>query len=84
MPEMSGVEVTQAIRKRELTTGGHIPILAMTAHVMETDRERCLASGMDGHISKPIDAKELYQAIELLVKEPSLFAVGKAAAQGGQ
>ncbi len=84
MPEMSGFEVTQAIRKRELTTGGHIPILAMTAHVMETDRERCLASGMDGHISKPIDAKELYQAIELLVKEPSLFAVGKAAAQGGQ
>ena len=56
----------------------------MTAHVMETDRERWLASGMDGHISKPIDAKELYQAIELLVKEPSLFAVGKAAAQGGQ
>ena len=84
MPEMSGFEVTQAIRKRELTTGGHIPIIAMTAHVMETDRGRCLASGMDGHISKPIDAKELYQAIELLVKEPSLFAVGKAAAQAGQ
>ena len=84
MPEMSGFEVTQAIRKRELTTGGHIPIIAMTAHVMETDRERCLASGMDGHISKPIDAKELYQAIELLVKEQSLFAVGKAAAQSGQ
>jgi PAS domain S-box-containing protein len=64
MPEMGGFEATGVIRKREQATGAHVPILAMTAHTMKGDRERCLAAGMDGYISKPINIKELTQAIE--------------------
>jgi PAS domain S-box-containing protein len=54
MPVMSGLDATAAIRAHEKTTGTHVPIVAMTAHAMQGDRERCLASGMDGYISKPI------------------------------
>jgi len=64
MPEMGGLEATQAIRVKEKATGGHIPILAMTAHAMQGDRERCLAAGMDGYISKPIEPKEFLQSVE--------------------
>ena len=52
MPEMDGFEATTAIRKKEKTAGGHIPIVAMTAHAMVGDRERCLDMGMDGYVSK--------------------------------
>ena len=71
MPEMDGFEATIAIREREKTAGTHIPIIAMTAHAMKGDRERCLAIGMDGYISKPIKAAELYEAVEDMFPAPS-------------
>jgi CheY-like chemotaxis protein len=64
MPEMSGLEATEAIREREKTTSGHIPIVAMTAHAMEGDREKCLAAGMDQYVTKPIDQKRLFEVVE--------------------
>jgi len=67
MPEMDGFEATAAIRKRETTTGGHLPIVAMTAHAMVGDRERCLEAGMDGYVAKPIQPSELFETIESLV-----------------
>ncbi|HTF38821.1 MAG TPA: response regulator, partial [Blastocatellia bacterium] len=67
MPEMDGFEATAAIRDHESRTGAHIPIIALTAHAMKGDRERCLDAGMDGYVSKPIRAEELLQAIDDLV-----------------
>jgi CheY-like chemotaxis protein/HPt (histidine-containing phosphotransfer) domain-containing protein len=64
MPEMDGFEATAAIRDREKVTGAHLPIIAMTAHAMKGDRERCLASGMDGYVTKPIQIRELLDVIE--------------------
>jgi CheY-like chemotaxis protein len=67
MPVMDGVEATAAVRLREKTTGAHIPIIAMTAHAMEGDRERFLDSGMDGYVSKPVHSRELFEAIDSLL-----------------
>ena len=67
MPEMDGFEATAAIREKEKETGEHVPIIAMTAHAMKGDRERCLEAGMDGYISKPLRAKEFFEAVENLV-----------------
>ncbi|UCG80019.1 MAG: response regulator, partial [Desulfobacterales bacterium] len=66
MPEMDGFEATERIRGREKGNGEHIPIVAMTAHAMKGDRERCLAAGMDSYISKPIRAEDLFSVIEKL------------------
>lgn len=60
MPEMDGMEATRLIRQREETTKAHIPIIAMTAHAMTGDRERCLEGGMDSYLSKPINTDQLY------------------------
>ncbi|MBZ5578166.1 MAG: response regulator [Acidobacteriia bacterium] len=68
MPEMDGFEATAAIRKIEKARGGHIPVIAMTAHAMKGDRDRCLAAGMDGYVAKPIHAAELFQAIGALIR----------------
>jgi CheY-like chemotaxis protein len=70
MPDMDGLAATGAIREREKTTGGHVPILAMTAHAMKGDRERCLAAGMDGYVSKPVRPRELAKAIEEVTANP--------------
>jgi two-component system, sensor histidine kinase and response regulator len=67
MPEMDGLDATTAIRAWETAAGTHTPIMAMTAHAMKGDRERCLAAGMDGYISKPIRIQELEHAIAQLV-----------------
>jgi len=64
MPEMDGFEATAAIRERERETGDHLPIIAMTAHAMKGDRERCLEAGMDEYLAKPIDPEALYAAVE--------------------
>jgi two-component system sensor histidine kinase/response regulator len=66
MPEMDGMRATALIREREETTCNHVFILAMTAHVMAGDRERCLGAGMDGYLSKPIRIQELVEALEAL------------------
>jgi signal transduction histidine kinase/DNA-binding response OmpR family regulator len=64
MPEMDGFEATSAIRAREQSTGMHVPIIALTAHAMRGDQERCLAAGMDGYIAKPIKSQELLGLLE--------------------
>ena len=63
MPEMDGLEATAAIRLDQQASGLHTPIIAMTAHALKGDRERCLEAGMDGYVAKPIRPQELYQAL---------------------
>lgn len=67
MPRMDGIEATSAIRAKERLTGKHIPIVAMTALAMTGDRERCLESGMDGYLAKPLKTRDLYDALENLI-----------------
>src|SRR5262249_38332025 len=66
MPEMDGFAATRAIRQQEGSTGAHIPIVALTAHAMRGDRERCLTAGMDAYLSKPLQAPQLFEMIERL------------------
>ncbi len=63
MPEMDGIETTGRIREQEQGRSRRLPIIAMTAHAMKGDRERCLQAGMDGYVSKPIQIRELFNAI---------------------
>ena len=63
MPEMDGLDATVAIRAREKQTGRHVPIIAMTAHAMKGDRQRCLQAGMDEYLAKPIRSKRLFETI---------------------
>jgi len=67
MPVMNGFEATAAIRQKEKDSGSHIPIIAMTAHAMDSDREKCLQAGMDDYISKPLKADRLLNMIEQVV-----------------
>ena len=68
MPEMDGLEATGLIRAREKSSGTHLPIVAMTAHAMKGDEERCLAAGMDGYISKPIQVEQLFATIDRVLQ----------------
>ena len=78
MPEMDGLEATERIRDREEQEGIHTPIVAMTAHAMKGDRERCVAAGMDDYLSKPIKAADLYDVIDRWGKRIRSVAEGRA------
>jgi CheY-like chemotaxis protein/HPt (histidine-containing phosphotransfer) domain-containing protein len=82
MPNMSGFEVTTAIRQIEKMGGGHVPVIALTAHAMAGDRERCLAAGMDDYVVKPINPARLFAAIERVV--PGTISGNGAAAPAGE
>jgi PAS domain S-box-containing protein len=69
MPRLNGFEATSAIREKERVHGGHTPIVAMTAHARKEDEERCLAAGMDGYISKPIDFQNCLQVIGDIIRQ---------------
>jgi CheY-like chemotaxis protein len=67
MPELDGLKATAAIRDKERSTGAHMPIIAMTAHAIKGDRERCLDAGMDDYIAKPIKADDLLKTIDCTI-----------------
>jgi PAS domain S-box-containing protein len=71
MPEMDGFEASSELRQREKQTGRHTPVIALTAHAMKGDRERCLEAGMDGYLSKPIRAPELDELLEKYIADRS-------------
>ncbi|HEY2953477.1 MAG TPA: response regulator, partial [Verrucomicrobiae bacterium] len=77
MPEMSGFEATAVIREKEKTAGGHVPIIAMTAHALVGYREQCLQAGMDDYITKPLDPPRLFELIERL-GQPVVFSARAA------
>src|SRR5262249_30345805 len=68
MPELDGFQVIQAVRERERTTGGHLPVIALTARSRKEDRERCLAAGMDDFLAKPIQSADLWGAIDRVLR----------------
>lgn len=69
MPEMDGLESTRRIRDMENEFGGHVPIIAMTAHALKDDKEKCLKAGMDGYVSKPINIAELFKVLNSFLKK---------------
>jgi PAS domain S-box-containing protein len=77
MPELDGYEVTSRIRELERGTGAHLPIVAMTAHALKGDRERCLEAGMDDYLAKPLKPEELFEAIERVLRRLGPNGTGK-------
>jgi two-component system, sensor histidine kinase and response regulator len=84
MPEMDGLTAARKIRESEQSTPFHVPIIAMTAHAMKGDRERCIAGGMDGYVSKPISSQLLEEEIASVMAEDEVAkAVGSSGTRGG-
>jgi two-component system, sensor histidine kinase and response regulator len=75
MPEMDGLEATAVLREKEKSTGAHQAVVALTAHAMKGDREKCIAGGMDGYLTKPIRPQELDQLLERYVASKSVKAL---------
>ena len=84
MPEMDGFEATAKIRELEEKKGDHTPIIAMTAHAMKGDRERCLEAGMDDYVPKPISSEALLNAIRMLVPESATHKEESAVIENAQ
>ena len=83
MPVMDGFQATAAIRKLSDSTKAHVPIIAMTAHALKGDRERCLAAGMNAYVSKPIQREELIEVVErLAAKAEGVRPSGSCPAEG--
>lgn len=84
MPEMDGFRATAIIRERERSAGNHLPIVAMTAHALSGDRERCLEAGMDDYVAKPVQASQLQDAIERVMRrqDEGFNLPGKSARNG--
>jgi two-component system, sensor histidine kinase len=78
MPELDGFQTTAHLRARERLSGTHLPVIALTAHALPSDRERCLAAGMDGYLAKPLQAAELFALIAELVPvaAPAMESIG--------
>jgi CheY-like chemotaxis protein len=77
MPQMDGYQAAREIRRREASTGRHIRIIALTAHAMKEDREKCIAAGMDDYIAKPIDPDRLLERVEAELKDADGFFVDR-------
>ncbi len=72
MPELDGFQATARLRKMEEGTGAHLPVVAMTAHAMQGDKERCLAAGMDAYVSKPINIKDLFEVLQAVMEKSAV------------
>src|SRR6185369_15799552 len=75
MPQMDGFEVAAVLREHERGTGKHLPLVALTAHAMRGDRERCLQAGFDGYVSKPIRFQDLFDTIDRLAATATVPSV---------
>jgi CheY-like chemotaxis protein len=83
MPEMDGFEATRQIRHWESNNEGHLPIVALTAHAMKGDRDRCLSAGMDAYVSKPIRAQKLFETMETVLRAAASQTAHVATASDG-